>query len=396
MSTENSYALAYHRFYCRDRKQVLKNVANQAVDVPTGSQRKPQGIAMKIASATLQMESSHSKLQHHEVSESLLAWVGDRRPDVKGSQGQSLPRPAIQISDAGKVAQSSEVSAIQSGIDAAENDPMLRLIKAMVAMLTGKEIKVFDASELQFGTVTPQVADLDRSSQAPAPRQSAGYGVEYSRHESYSEVEQTSFDASGVVRTTDGKEIQFSVSLSMARSYQEESDVGINRGDARQKKDPLVLNFGGNSAQLTNQRFKFDLNSDGQTENINFVAGGSGFLAFDRNGDGKINNGTELFGAGSGNGFAELAKLDSDHNGWIDENDAAYDQLSVWIKDSAGKDQLATLHQANVGALSLRNVETPFDLKDRSNALLGQIRSSGIFLQEDGKAGTMQQVDLTV
>ena len=182
----------------------------------------------------------------------------------------------------------------------------------------------------------------------------------------------------------------------MARSYQEESDVGINRGDARQKKDPLVLNFGGNSAQLTNQRFKFDLNSDGQTENINFVAGGSGFLAFDRNGDGKINNGTELFGAGSGNGFAELAKLDSDHNGWIDENDAAYDQLSVWIKDSAGKDQLATLHQANVGALSLRNVETPFDLKDRSNALLGQIRSSGIFLQEDGKAGTMQQVDLTV
>jgi hypothetical protein len=342
---------------------------------------------MKIASATLQTESSHSKLQHHEVSESLLAWVGNRRPDVKGSQGQSLPRPAVQISDAGKVAQSSEVSAIQSGIDAAENDPMLRLIKAMVAMLTGKEVKVFDASELQSGTVTPKVADPSQSSQASPPQQSAGYGVEYSRHESYSEVEKTSFDASGMIRTTDGKDIQFSISLSMARSYQEESDIGISQGDARQKKDPLVLNFGGNSAQLTNQRFKFDLNSDGQTENINFVAGG---------GDGKINNGTELFGAGSGNGFAELAKLDSDHNGWIDENDAAYNQLSVWTKDSAGKDQLATLHQANVGALSLGNVETPFDLKDSSNALLGQIRSSGIFLQEDGKAGTMQQVDLTV
>ena len=354
---------------------------------------------MKIASAALQMDSSHAKLQHHEVRESLVAWVGNQRPDFNGSQGNNQPRSAVQISDAGKAAQSSEASAIQSGIDAAENDPMLRMIKAMVAMLTGKEIKVFDASELQSGTVTSQVTDPSQStpsSQASAPVENAGYGIEYSRHESYSEVEQTSFDASGVVRTSDGKEIQFSISLSMARSYHEESDVSINQGDARQKKDPLVLNFAGNAAQLTNQRFKFDLNSDGQAENINFVAGGSGFLAFDRSGDGKINNGSELFGASSGDGFADLAMLDSDDNGWIDENDAAYEQLSVWTKDSAGKDQLATLRQANVGALSLGRVATPFDLKDGSNALLGQIRSSGIFLQEDGKAGTMQQVDLTV
>ncbi len=89
-------------------------------------------------------------------------------------------------------------------------------------------------------------------------------------------------------------------------------------------------------------------------------------------------------------------RLDSDNNGWIDENDAAFSELRVWTKDSSGKDQLSTLKQSKVGALNVASIATPFDIKDSSNALQGQIRASGIFLQEDGKAGTLQQIDLTV
>lgn len=360
---------------------------------------------MKIASASLQLESSHTKRQQYELSESLRTWIGDRRPNFEGGPAQQTPRSApsepVQISDAGKAAQSSEADAIQKSMDAADKDPILSLIRAMVAMLTGQEVKVFNPADLQAqsqGTEVqaPNQAPSDQQNNTEAPQQNAGYGIEYDRHESYSESEQTSFEANGVVKTADGKEITFSLSLSMSRSYHEESDVSIRAGDARKKQDPLVLNFSGTAAQLTSQRFQFDLNADGKTEDINFAASGSGFLALDRNGDGEINNGSELFGARSGDGFAELAALDADRNGWIDENDGAYDQLRVWTKDNTGKDQLATLRQANVGALSLGRVETPFDLKDSSNALQGQIRSTGIFLQEDGKAGTMQQVDLTV
>ena len=54
------------------------------------------------------------------------------------------------------------------------------------------------------------------------------------------------------------------------------------------------------------------------------------FLALDLNGDGRINNGSELFGALSGNGFADLAQYDSDANGWIDENDEIFQRLKVW------------------------------------------------------------------
>jgi len=354
---------------------------------------------MKIASSALQLESSHLKSEHHEIRESLRSWVGNRRPDLAGS-GQTIssqPAATVQISPEAKAAQSSEASAIEDGLEAAENDPMLRLIRAMISMLTGRDIQVFDASELN---VDNPAASLEDPNQAPTTqqgqRQAAGYGVEYDYSESYTESEQTSFEASGVIRTEDGKEISFDLSLFMARSYHEESNVSIRLGDARQKKDPLVVNFGGNAAQLTSQRFKFDLDSDGKTDDINFVTGGSGFLALDRNGDGKINDGSELFGAKSGDGFAELATLDSDNNGWIDENDAAYAKLSVWTKDSAGKDQLSTLKQANVGAISLAHVATPFELKDSQNELQGEIRTSGVYLREDGAARTIQQIDLTV
>lgn len=353
---------------------------------------------MKIASSALQLESSHTQSQRHEIRESLRTWATDRRPDLDtgGHTIRNQPSTSVQISDDAKAAQSSEASAIQDGLEAAENDPMLRLIRAMISMLTGREIDVFDASELNVDSPAQDYPDPSQVAAEQVRRQPEGYGLEYDYHESYTESEQTTFSAAGVIRTEDGKEIKFDLSLSMARSYHEEANVSIRLGDARQKKDPLVINFGGNATQLTSQRFKFDLDANGQTEEINFVTGGSGFLALDRNSDGKINDGTELFGASTGDGFAELSELDTDKNGWIDENDAAYADLRVWTKSGSGKDQLSTLKQANVGAISLAHIATPFDLKDAQNELQGEIRSSGVYLQENGAVGTIQQIDLTV
>jgi len=298
------------------------------------------------------------------------------------------------LSAAGKAASQASASD-KSSSSALDADPKLSLIRTMIEFLTGLHIKVFDAGDLQATTDQPAVDAPTAPASGQAPSQSAGFGVEYEHHESYTEIEQTSFSASGKVTTSDGKEISFDLQLSMSRLYHEESDTSLRLGDAAKKTDPLVLNFAGTAAQLTNQRFAFDLNSDGKDEQINFAAPGSGFLAFDRNGDGKINNGSELFGPGSGDGFQELAALDSDKNGWIDENDAAFNQLKVWSRDSAGNDQLQSLSAAGVGAIALSHVSTPFDLKTNGNQLLGQIRSSGIYLQESGVAGTIQQIDLT-
>ncbi len=351
---------------------------------------------MKIASADLQMASSHASLQHREISESLKMWAGPRQPDLASDNrrpGPTLADP-VNISPAGKEAQSAD--SIKEAQDAAvDNDPGLILIRSMLEFLTGRKMHVFDARELQVSsgntTSTPPNQSVTNGQAT-----SAGYGIEYDFSESYTETEQTSFAASGTVKTADGREISFNLELSMSRAYHAESNVSLRLGDASRKVDPLVLNFAGNAAQLTDQRFAFDLNADGKTENINFVAPGSGFLIFDRNQDDKINNGSEMFGPTTGDGFAELARLDDDHNGWIDENDAAFSKLEIWSRNSNGQDQRQSLAAAGVGAIALSRINTPFDLKSNDNITLGNIRTSGIFLHEDGETGTIQQIDLTV
>ena len=181
----------------------------------------------------------------------------------------------------------------------------------------------------------------------------------------------------------------------MNREFFHEERTDILAGAAARKvQDPIVVNFDGSAASLSDHPFAFDLNNDGRDESISMPGSGSGFLAFDRNGDGRINSGAELFGPGSGDGFGELAAYDTDHTGWIDEGDAIYGDLRLWSKDAAGNDTLASLKEKGVAALSLTRVATPFDLRDPQNNLLGQVQSTGVYLTERGSAGTVQQLNL--
>lgn len=342
---------------------------------------------MKIASASLQMASSHAASQHRETKESLRMWVGQQPPDFAAINQRPTPT-VVNISDAGRAAQSADD--IKKDLEeAVDRDPGLRLIRQMLEFMTGEKTRITEVSELSSAFEQTQTATASSN----ANPQSSGFGIEYDYSESYTETEQTSFAASGTVKTADGMEISFNISLSMSRSYHEESSVSLRLGDAEKKVDPLVLNFAGTAAQLTDQRFSFDLNADGQTELINGLTGGSGFLVFDRNNDGKINNGGEMFGPSSGNGFAELSALDEDNNGWIDENDSAYDQLQVW-QGAEGK--LQSIASAGVGAIALSHISTPFSIKNDANDLMAEVHNSGIFLQHDGEAGTIQHLDLTV
>ncbi|MDR0577264.1 MAG: VCBS repeat-containing protein [Candidatus Accumulibacter sp.] len=338
---------------------------------------------MRIASSALRLESEHSQSRQHEISESMRIWTGDRPPD-SGAEATNANPGRVNISDAGRAAQAAESAAASEDMDLGAQDYKLSLIRHLLARLTGRDVEVFDAGR------------MDRLRALASTASGAGYDIEYDRHESLTEAERTSFSASGAIRTADGKTIDFELSMTLERYYHTESDVSIRLG-GRQTCDPLVINFSGDAAQLTDQRFRFDLNADGTaSEEINFLGSGSGFLAFDRNADGAINDGSELFGARTGNGFAELAALDGDGNGWIDENDDAFAYLSVWIKDGAGVDILRPLKDMDIGAISLSSVSSPFSIKNGNNDLLGQVRASGIYLRENGGVGGIQQIDLTV
>lgn len=259
-------------------------------------------------------------------------------------------------------------------------------IRSIFAMLFGEEKakEIFEDRE-----ISAKQTEVPAQTLQTGTLQSAGR-ITYRVKQQYAEEESTYFSTNGIVRTADGREINIRVDVGMSRSFQ----AAFSKEMTVDTCDPLILNFDGNAAELTDQEFYFDLDCDGKKELISGLGNGSGYLALDKNGDGVINDGSELFGPKNGNGFEELAAYDEDGNGWIDENDAIFNSLKIWCKDENGNDRLYSLAEKGVGAICLQNVSTDFSLKNEKNETNGIIRNTGIFLYENGAAGTIQHVDM--
>lgn len=210
----------------------------------------------------------------------------------------------------------------------------------------------------------------------------------------YSESEQLTFTTKGQVETADGRVIDFDMELNMSREFSQTVEE-FSEGTQVIMTDPLVISMDGLGASVSDRTWSFDIDADGVKDNVSMLGKGQGYLAYDRNGDGIINDGLELFGARSGNAFAELAELDADGNGWIDEADDVYDKLSVWVKDETGADKLVSLKEAGVGAMYLGSAKSEYSLNSmEDNHRNAQIRRTGFYLTEDGAARSMQQLDM--
>nr|MBL8455935.1 hypothetical protein [Zoogloeaceae bacterium] len=357
---------------------------------------------MKIAASNVQLQSSHLAFQRTEVSERLETWSGERgrgtrstlltNADPSRQSGLEAPRPfrpEVALSNAGRAAQQTE--GVAERTDPLDDDPRLKMLRLMIEFMTGRSIKLFSMDELSDpAKVASGGGNASNAARDP------GFGIDYQYSATRVEVEQLSFAAQGMVRTADGREISFEIGFSMERSFTETINTRFTAGSAAKLQDPLVLDFGGPAGALSDLRFAFDLDADGTLDQVPMLAGGTGFLAFDRNANGRIDDGKELFGPTTGAGFDELARLDSDGNGWIDEADPAFAQLRIWRPDANGEGTLQTLAEAGVGALYLGNAATPFDLRNGANETLGVMRSSSIYLRENGSVGTVSQIDLSV
>ncbi len=251
--------------------------------------------------------------------------------------------------------------------------------------------------------VAPDLPAAERARVLLLDRQ--GWGLEYDSRVSSEESETLRFAAHGIVRTADGREVSFQAQLELSRVFLTRAGVSLRAGDAR-FSDPLVINYAGPAVDLGGGRLAFDLDADGALEQIPAVKAGSGFLAIDLDGDGVVSSGRELFGPSTGDAFAELVAHDVDGNGWIDAGDPTYGRLRLWTPGlaaaggarSAGgaNGQLTMLAQVGIGAISVSGVEAPFSVRGRANEPLGQNTRIGVFIREDGSAGTIQQIDLAV
>lgn len=205
--------------------------------------------------------------------------------------------------------------------------------------------------------------------------------------------ENVDISTKGKVETEDGRVIDLSLDLKLSRTEYVRQTVDAGIVSAR-FIDPLVLSFTDGIRVLESGRFMFDLNGDGGSEEISCLGSGSGYLVLDRNGDGRVNDGLELFGPATGFGYGELAGYDSDGNLWIDDNDPVFARLQLWMGAGSKDARLVSLKEAGVGALSLSHTGVGFDLKGADGRVLGRVQRSGIFLSEAGEVRPMAEIDL--
>lgn len=356
---------------------------------------------MRIESAALTMSSTSVEIKEVEVKESLTSWV-DKQQETGAQKGDTvqISEQARQLKVSEAVKEEDEGHLRLSDKDQAK----IMLIERMLELFTRKKVhilvpKIKEAKEAKLAI--PLDSGERRAGQTWAAQAQSGinarvgWGLSYDYQQKRYEAEKMSFSSAGVIRTADGREIEFAVNLTMSREFYQENSTSLRLGDAA-RTDPLVINFDGKAANLTETKFNFDLDSDGTGEQISFLTPGSGFLALDKNGDGLIGDGSELFGPATGSGFGELSAYDRDGNQWLDENDPIFDKLRIWTKDEQGRDQLFSLGQKGIGAIFLGNLATPFSIRSGTNAALGEVATTGIFIGEKGTAGTVQQIDLVV
>ena len=197
-------------------------------------------------------------------------------------------------------------------------------------------------------------------------------------------------------------------------------NIGKLWEDAENSRSPLVVDLDGDGnieTVSTDGNVHFDFDSNQKIENSGWIGKNEGFLVRDLNGNGQIDNGTEMFGnhtvlqngKNAVNGFEALKDLDFNGNGKFDAEDEAWSQVKVWrdantngIVDSG---ELLTLEQAGIESINLKydyqkeadengNLEIQQGTFNRTDGTTGKV--SDIWFDVDGTNTILNEDDITI
>lgn len=165
---------------------------------------------------------------------------------------------------------------------------------------------------------------------------------------------------------------------------------GGGDGDGDGSTDPLILDLSGNGIKFLDKKdgVLFDMDEDGDQDLTAWVDGANaGFLVLDKNGDGIINDHSEMFGTETLRGIEHLALYDSNDDGVIDEKDDIWKDLKVWVDvnndgvTDAG--ELKSLNDLGIESFSLSYQKLNQKVGDST------VISEGFFTKVGGALGTM-------
>ena len=163
--------------------------------------------------------------------------------------------------------------------------------------------------------------------------------------------------------------------------------------------DPLIFDLDGDGIKTTSldqSRAYFDLDNNGFAERTAWVDASDGLLVLDRNNDGQITSGQELFGdqtllangRRADSGFEALREFDSNRDGRIDAKDEVYSKLKIW-RDLNGDgisqaEELKALGDYNIASISLSSTSS-----NASDVMNNIQRRVGSFIKTDGSGGVI-------
>jgi hypothetical protein len=170
-------------------------------------------------------------------------------------------------------------------------------------------------------------------------------------------------------------------------------------------RDPIILDLDGDGLETVGlaSNVYFDFDGDGVLTKTGWAGANDALLVWDRNGNGRIDTGAELFGdftvlpngTLAPNGFAALAVLDANGDGVIDASDPAFAELKLWRDTSqdgkTGTGELISL--ADAGIVSLNLVHT---LKNQTLANGNTLAREGTFTRADGSSSGMGEFRLAI
>lgn len=178
----------------------------------------------------------------------------------------------------------------------------------------------------------------------------------------------------------------------MEKDYTDNQSVTTKIINFYARYSPLVLDLDGDGVELTSiydANVQFDINNDGEKDQVGWVDKDDGLLAIDLNNDGVINNQAELFGdtATVDHGFANLSQYDSNQDGIIDANDERFGDLLIWqdansdgVSDAG---ELRNLTDVGIKSINLNATETDYEINNQ------WISHESTFTRTDGSTATI-------
>jgi len=212
--------------------------------------------------------------------------------------------------------------------------------------------------------------------------QQANFSIDFE----FSQTETFNLESSNSVENT-------RISISLTRETQFSFSASFESAN-NEKSDPLILNLDQSDFEFEpDHSVSFDLNADGRLDKMIGLSSANAFLSFDKNQNGIIDNGAELFGDARGavDGFADLARYDDNADNQIDAQDKIFSSLLLLSFGADGFQNLRPLETENIQRLSL-NYQPENQIYTGGNQLIMESN----FERQDGTLGRMGDFLLSI